>query len=147
VGGPQRYQIRNDARRFESWERFVAGQIGLGVAADYALEWGLEDIYARIQSLAALLRQRLCEVPGVSVHDLGQQRCGIVTFSAAKMASEAIATRLRQRHINVRRSLASSTLLDAQRRGLGTLVRAGVHYFNTEDEIERLIAELTQILA
>lgn len=144
---PDRYEIRDDARRFESWERFVAGQIGLGVAIDYALAWGLENIYARIQPLAALLRQRLREVPSVTVRDLGRTQCGIVTFNSSKVAAETIVQALQQRHINTRRTLASSTLLDAQRRNLGTLVRVGVHYFNTEEEIERLVAALTQILA
>ena len=40
--GPQHYEIRPDARRFESWETNYAAKIGLGVAADYALSWGLE---------------------------------------------------------------------------------------------------------
>jgi len=41
------YRIRGDARRFENWETNFAGKLGLGVAADYALEVGIESIWER----------------------------------------------------------------------------------------------------
>ena len=61
---PDRYEMRPDARRFENWERNVAAQLGLGVAVDYALGWGLADIAMRIETLAAELRRRLDGNPG-----------------------------------------------------------------------------------
>ena len=50
------YRIRPDARRFENWETYYAGKVGLGVAVDYALEIGIEAGWERILALATRLR-------------------------------------------------------------------------------------------
>ena len=131
-----RYEIMPDARRFENWEAYYAGKVGLGVAIDYALSWGLDAIWARIEKLAEMLRARLAELEPVTVHDLGARRCGIVTFSVKGIDSAEVRRRLAQRHINVTVSQTEGTLLDMEERGLEAIVRASVHYYNSEEEIE-----------
>lgn len=144
---PDRYELRADARRFENWENNYAARLGLGVAVDYAMDWGLEATWQRIVSLSELLRQRLSELPRVSVMDIGKIKCGIVTFAVDGIASEDIKSRLAAEAINVSVSKPSSTLLDAEFRQLPPLVRASVHYYNTEDEVDRFAVVLESVIA
>jgi selenocysteine lyase/cysteine desulfurase len=133
------YEIDPTARRFENWESYVAGQIGLGVAVDYALEWGIEAIQARVTQLAAYLRVSLEVVPGVKVRDLGQDRCGIVTFTHERASASALKETLASRQINVSVTSLSSTRIDMESRGLDSMIRASVHYYNTVEEVDELV--------
>ena len=139
---PDRYEIRPDARRFETWETNHAGRIGLGVAVDYALSWGLDAIEARVTALADGLRRRLQDVDGVHVHDQGRRRCGIVTFTVDGVPAQDVHRRLSERGVNTSVSRVGSARLDLPHRGLSELVRASVHYYNIEDELDRLIDAL-----
>jgi cysteine desulfurase/selenocysteine lyase len=139
---PETYELRPDARRFENWENNYAAQLGFGAAVDYTLDLGLENIAARIDSLAALLRQRLGAIPGVTVADIGRRKCGIVSMHLSGKDSSALRTTLRQRGFNCSVSTPASTLLDATARRLPDVLRASVHYYNTEEEIERFTSEL-----
>jgi cysteine desulfurase/selenocysteine lyase len=133
-----KFEIRADARKFETWESSAALRLGLGVAIEYALALGLEKIERRVQDLAALLRERLGQVEGVTVQDLGRVRCGIVTFTHERHPAGEVMQRLQANGISVRTIVRSSTRIDMEQRGLNELVRASVHYYNTEAEVERL---------
>ncbi len=109
---PEKYEIHADARRFESWETSYATKFGLGVAADYALSWGLDATETRVTSLAASLRERLEDVGGVQVHDQGQRRCGIVTFTVDGVSSQVVQRHLTAHGINTSVSLADNARLD-----------------------------------
>ncbi len=143
---PDAYEIHPDARRFETWESHVAGQVALGVAIDYALDRGLDAIFERNQHLARTLRRELDRLGGVTVHDQGRVRCGITTFSAEQTGAADLKAALRERNVNVSVSPPHSTRLDAEARALPDLIRASVHYYNTDEEIERMVAAVADAL-
>jgi selenocysteine lyase/cysteine desulfurase len=132
-----RYLVAPGARRFETWEASHALRLGLGTALQYALDWGLDAIWERVLLLSGALRTRLGEIPGVTTYDLGAVRCGIVTFSVAGRSADDVEAALRAEGFNTSVSTRDDTLVDFDARSLDRIVRASVHYFNTEDEVER----------
>jgi selenocysteine lyase/cysteine desulfurase len=139
------YQVRRDAKKFETWESAAATRLGLGVAIEYALALGLKKIEGRVQHLAALLREQLADIKGVTVRDLGRVRCGIVTFTCNDHSAGEVMQGLKARGFAVRTIERASALIDMEQRGLDELVRASVHYYNTDAEIERLCAAVSAI--
>jgi selenocysteine lyase/cysteine desulfurase len=133
------YELKPGARRFENWESFVAGRAGLASAVDYALGIGLPAIEDRLVSLAATLRERLAGLDGIEVLDRGERLGGICTFRSAKESATELAARLRRERVNISVTDTASARLDLEARGIDELARASVHYFNTEDEIERFV--------
>ena len=140
------FDIQPSARRFETFEGNIAGRIALGVAVEYALGWGLDAAYDRIGYLADSLRNGLSAIPGVRVRDLGEERCGIVTFTAEQTAPEVIQGALGEKSIHVSVSPRAFTLFDMEKRDLASVVRASLHYYNTEDEVARFCSKLKELV-
>lgn len=142
---PDRYEVRRDARRFENWESNVAGTLGMGVAAAYAMAIGVEAGSIRLRALAERLRERVRAIPGGRVHDLGAVRGGLVTFTLDGLDANEIQERLAAERINVTVSSVFSARFDMTARGLERVVRASPHYYNTEEEVDRLAETLARM--
>lgn len=140
-----RYVMRPDARRYENWEFNYASILGLKAAADYAIEIGMPAIAERIVQLGSALRDRIAAIDGMTVHDLGNRPGGIVTFSAAHIHASDIKAALSAARIAVSTTTPFSTRLDAERRGLPDMVRASVHYFTTEQELDATAGALAAL--
>lgn len=154
--GPDTYELRADARRFENWEANFAATLGLGAAVDYALALGIAPIWSRIEVLARMLRDRLAEIPGVAMHDRGATLCGIVAFSIAGLRPEEVRHALRVRldrpdgrsgvrPINVSTTTPRSVTLDAANRTIQEWIRASVHCYNNLDELEEFLTAVAAL--
>lgn len=139
------YQLRADARRFETWENNYAARLGLGAAIDYALDIGMGPIEQRCRLLADRLRSGLASVRGVTIRDLGRAPGAIVSFTMEGYEADAIVGSAAAAGITIGASDPSSTRIDAEVRSLPPVVRASPHYYNTEAEIDRLIGHLARL--
>lgn len=134
------------AQRFELGERSFAGQVGLAVATRYALDVGLPAIAERVGLLAERLRSALASIGRVVVRDEGLDRSGIVTFTVDGHAAAEVQRRLAEVGVFVGAPGRLNAQWDLGPRDIEAVVRAGVHYFNTDDEVDKLAAE-TSLLA
>ncbi|MDG1996998.1 MAG: aminotransferase class V-fold PLP-dependent enzyme [Emcibacteraceae bacterium] len=143
---PSVYELRPDAKRFENWEGNGAAKLGFGAAVDYALDVGIDNIKARIDELAASLRLKLSKIKGVHIHAISDQQCAITTFYVDGHEAADVVHKLREKGINTSLSEPGSTLLDATKNKLPNLIRASIHYYNDEDEIDQFIDTMNKIV-
>jgi cysteine desulfurase/selenocysteine lyase len=142
--GRDTFKWRPDARRFEQHEYNIADRLGMGAAVDHALSWGLEAIEERILGLSTLLRKRLNELPGVQVRDQGTRPSGINTFTIEGRDLSALLLKLREQGINTSVTNFDWAWLDLGGRGIGSIMRASPHYYNTEEEVGRFVETIAR---
>ena len=141
-----RYEIDQTATRYEDWEFPYALVFGLGAAARYALDVGIEVASNRAFALARLARHSLAAIPGCRVLDGGREQCAIVTASFPHLDAREIVTELARQRINVTASLRWYGLLDFPERQVTSAVRLSPHYYNTESEISEAVAAIAQFV-
>jgi selenocysteine lyase/cysteine desulfurase len=143
---PDAYALADGARRFENWEYAHALNLGLGAAAEYALDVGLDAIRDRTRSLAAALRERLEAIEGVDVLDRGQDLCAIVTARVGDLDAEAVVAALRAEGINTSAVVRSSAVIDMDRKDASTALRISPHYYNTGAEVRAAAHEIEALV-
>ena len=143
--GARGFTWADGARRFETWEYSYVNLLGLGAAVRQALELGLDAIAERTLALGGRLREQLDALPGVSTHDLGAERCAIVTARVEGMATAEVAGALGDAGINVSTTVPEDNPFDTEDRSVHPLVRLSPHYYNTETELDRTVERIAAL--
>lgn len=142
--GLNSYEIVEGAKRFETFEKSYSNILGLKAAIDYCLELGIENIEKKIFSLSKYLRSQLNKISSVELTDLGENQCGIVTFRMIEGEDDHLSNYLKQNKINFSLIPLRRTWNDFPRRNIDNVFRMSIHYFNTENEIDRLCRLLSE---
>jgi selenocysteine lyase/cysteine desulfurase len=137
-----RFALVPDARRFENWEFAHALVLGLGAAARYAAEVGIERGGGRARALAARLRSALAAVPGLRVLDRGLELAAIVTVEVEGRRAPDIVRELRARRINTSAAMREYAVIDMDEKRAATAVRLSPHYYNTDAELALAVEAL-----
>ncbi len=142
VDAPDQFDMRDDARIFEGWERNIAGMLGLSAALGYLLDNGVERLTSRLQHVARTLRSGLAALPNTEMTCPAESDAAIITFSVDGHSADDVKKILEAENIAVQIARAEHTRIDLQARGIESVVRVSPHYFTSEEEIDRFLQRI-----
>jgi cysteine desulfurase/selenocysteine lyase len=133
--------------RFEAGTPNVADAIALGAACDYLDALGREQIAAHDTQLVNLAMEKLSVLPGIRI--IGPRvgandRSGLVSFAFEGVHAHDVVTFADEDGIALRGGHHCNQPL-MRKLGLTSTTRASFYLYNTEEEIDRLVASLTRI--
>ncbi len=127
--------------KFEAGTPDVGGGIGLGAAADYLLELGLDNVYAHEQELVEYALDKMLGIDGVTVygpHDT-EDRLAVISFNVDGVHPHDLASILDGEGIAVRSGHHCAQPL-MTRLGMDNTARASFYVYNDRDEVDALVA-------
>jgi selenocysteine lyase/cysteine desulfurase len=127
----------------ETFEKSLANVAGLGMAVDYALQLGLENIEARINLVSQHLRAKLKNVEGIEIGETLEPCSGLVTISSTKVPLDALYLHLGQQNVVAKHIKLDGGAWDFRARPQNEVIRLSVHYYNTIEECN----EVTDLIA
>jgi selenocysteine lyase/cysteine desulfurase len=143
--GPDTYRPVDTAARFEDWEFPYATVIASAVAVRYALRVGIEPISHRTPALAARLRERLGQIPGVRALDRGPRPAALVTLDVAGWEPVPFKRAMDARRINSALSYRHFAQFDFADKDVAWALRLSPHYYNTDDEVDTVAGVIAQL--
>jgi len=139
---PDKYERKSGYEGFEAGTPNISGGIGLGTAADYLKEIGIDKIKAHESQLTSRLLKGLEEIESVEIYGPSdiEDRGGVVSFNIKGLEPHEVALMLDETSNILVRSGLHCCIPLMKHMGLkhGT-VRASLYIYNTEEEVERLL--------
>ena len=131
---------------FEAGTPDVAGAVGLHAAMDYLDAIGRDAIFAHDQALAAYAYTRLSELGGIRLFGPGVERAGLVSFLLEDIHAHDVVTVADQHGVALRGGHHCNQPLH-RKLGVKSTARASFYFYNTREEVDRLIEVVEKIRA
>jgi len=140
------YDLTPGAKRFELWEKNYSAVLGFYEAL--RLYDGLDqvEVWKKIKQLANFLREELRRSPNLEVCDQGQELSGIVSFKVTGVCHKTLISQLGEKGFNISLSPIEAARIDMSQRDLASVLRASLHYYNTEKEVTRFCGTLFELV-
>ena len=142
---PTEYRLSQDIERLQTGDYPYALLAGLEASARFADDLGLGWIGERSTRLGGLARERFSAIPGVTVYDAAHGSLATVPVNVAGMSGDQVVREMSARGIVCCTIIEENCLPALRRLGVAELVRISIHYYNTEDEIDKAAKALGEL--
>ena len=128
-------------QKFEAGTPDIASVIGLGAAIEYLEAIGMDRIAAYEQSLLVYATERLSEIPGLRIIGTAKEKAAVISFVLEDAHPHDIGTVLDGEGIAIRAGHHCAQPL-MNRMGVPATARASLSFYNTREDVDRLITAL-----
>jgi cysteine desulfurase/selenocysteine lyase len=130
--------------KFEAGTGNIADAVGLGAALDYVQSLGLEPIQRYEHDLLRYATQLLQTIDGVRLVGTARDKASVLSFVLQGYTTEEVGKALNQEGIAVRTGHHCAQPI-LRRMGLETTVRPSLAFYNTCEEVDRMIAVVRRL--
>jgi cysteine desulfurase/selenocysteine lyase len=130
--------------KFEAGTGNIADAVGLGAAIDYVNRIGIENIARYEHELLVYGTHHLKQIPGVRLIGTAADKASVMSFVLDGYSTEEVGKALNEEGIAVRTGHHCAQPI-LRRFGVETTVRPSLAFYNTYEEIDRLIAVVSHL--
>ncbi|SMC27766.1 cysteine desulfurase / selenocysteine lyase [Andreprevotia lacus DSM 23236] len=130
--------------RFEAGTGNIADAVGLGAAIDYVEQLGLDNIAAYEHALLEYATHYLRTIPGLRLIGTAAHKASVASFVLQGYKTEEVGHALNEEGIAVRSGHHCAQPI-LRRFGVEATVRPSLAFYNTCEEVDRMIAVLRQL--
>jgi len=125
--------------KFEAGTPAIAAAIGLGIAIDYLLAIGMDEIAAHEHELLVYATEQITSMPGVNIIGSAANKAAVISFTIDGVHPHDIGTLLNEEGIAVRTGQhCAQPVMD--RFSVSATSRASFAFYNTLGEVDALVA-------
>jgi len=130
--------------RFEAGTGNIADAVGLGAALDYVSKLGIDNIARYEHELLVYAMVELRTIPGLRLIGTAPEKTSVLSFVLAGYNNQDIGVALNRKGIAVRTGHHCAQPI-LRRFGLESTVRPSLAFYNTYEEIDRLVSAVRSI--
>ena len=131
--------------RFEAGTPHIVGVQGMAAAMDYVTALGFDAIAAHENDLLVYATEKLEQIPEVTLVGTAKHKASVISFTVEGVHPHDIGTILDHEGVAVRAGHHCAQPV-MERFGLPATARASFAFYNTRDDVDRLVAALGAVI-